>query len=333
MVERWMEGVDRWQRRRRWSAFSFAVVKKFGDDQAGQLAALVAYYSFFSIFPLLLVLTTVLGWVLESRPDLQADLLDSALGQFPVIGDQLRDNVGDLPGSGTALAIGLVGALWAGTGAILAMQNALNGVWNVPHRHRSAMLAARVRSLGMLAVFGMAAIALTVAGSATRRVANVAVLGELASLAVSFGLGLAVFLVAFKLLTDAPVAWSDLLPGAAVAALGWAVLQVVGAAFVRHWVQGATSTSGVFAVVIGLLSWLYLQAQLTVLAAEINVVRRERLWPRSLTGRDLGDGDKRALGRYAAVEQRVEGQEILVDLHAPAVDDWVRTPARSDPTT
>jgi YihY family inner membrane protein len=330
MVDRWMQAVDRWQRRRSWSAFPFAVIKKFGDDQAGNLAALVAYYSFFSIFPLLLVLTTVLGRVLESNPDLQADVLDSALGQFPIIGDQLRDNVGGISGSGLALAIGVVGALWGGMAAILAMQNALNGVWNVPFRHRSNMLAGRLRALAMLAVFGVAVLVLTLAGSVTRSVADVALLGDLLALIVSFALGLGVFVAAFKLLTDAHVEWHDLVPGAVVAALGWAVLQVVGGAFVRHWVQGATATSGVFAVVIGLLSWLYLQAQLTVYAAEINVVRREHLWPRSLTGRNLTEGDQRALARYAAVEERVEGQDVLVDLHAPAVENWVRTPAQAD---
>jgi inner membrane protein YhjD len=331
MVDRWMQALDRWQRHRGWTAFPFAVVKKFGDDHAGNLAALVAYYSFFSIFPLLLVLTTVLGRVLRSNPDLQADLLDSALGQFPIIGDQLRDNVGGIPGSGVALVIGIIGALWGGMGAILAMQNALNGVWNVPLKHRSNMISGRIRALAMLAVFGAAVLVLTLAGSVTRGVADVAVVGDLLAMVVSFGLGLGIFLAAFKLLTDARVEWHDLLPGAVVAALGWAVLQVVGGAFVRHWVQGATSTSGVFAVVIGLLSWLYLQAQLTVYAAEINVVRREHLWPRSLAGHDLTDGDRRALARYAAVEQRVDGQEVLVDLHAPAVDEWVRTTARADP--
>ena len=328
MLDRWMEALDEWQRARRWRAFPFAVVKKFGDDQAGQLAALVAYYAFFSIFPLLLVLTTVLGRLLASHPDLRDDLLDSALGQFPVIGDQLR--TGGLPGSGFALVIGVVGALWGGMGAILAIQNTLNGVWNVPHKQRSNMLSGRLRSLGMLGVFGVAIVGLTVATSVTRTLADVAVLGDIVSLLVSFGLGLLVFLAAFKLLTDARVTWGDLLPGAIVAAAGWAVLQVVGGAFVRHWVQGASSTSGVFAVVIGLLSWLYLQAQLTVFAAEINVVRREHLWPRSLTGRHLGEGDQRALARYAAVEQRVEGQDVLIDLHAPAVDDWVRTSSRAE---
>jgi hypothetical protein len=131
-------------------------------------------------------------------------------------------------------------------------------------------------------------------------VSDVAVVGEVASLSVAFLLGLGLYLCAFRVLTDAPASWADVLPGAVVAAVGWAVLQVVGGAFVQRVIANASDTAGVFAVVIGLLSWLYLVAQISVLSAEVNVVRREQLWPRSMTGRDLGDGDTRALARYAA---------------------------------
>lgn len=330
MLERWMDRFDGWQRERTWASFPLAVVKKFGDDRAGNLAALVAYYSFFSIFPLLLVLTTVLGRVLSDSPDLQSRVLDSALVQLPVIGDQLRENVDGLPGSGLALAIGIVGALWAGMGAVLAMQTALDGVWNVPLRRRPNALVGRLRALAVLALLGTGVVLLTASAPLVRSVASVPVVGSLASVAVAFLLALGLFLATFRLLTDTPVSWADQLPGAAGAAIAWSVLQLLGAAFVRHWVEGAAGASGVFAVVIGLLSWLYLQAQLTVLAAEINVVRRERLWPRSLTGRGLGEGDRRALARYAAVEKRVEGQDVVVDLRPPAVDGFVRTSAAAD---
>jgi len=215
-------------------------------------------------------------------------------------------------------------------GAVIAMQNALNGVWNVPYKHRSNMVAGRLRALAMLAVFGLGVLAVTVAGSVTHVITDQPVVGGILAFLVALLLGFLLFLSAFKLLTDARVAWMDLVPGAIVAAIAGAALQVLGGAFVRHWVQGASATSGVFALVIGLLSWLYLLAQVTVLSAEINVVRREHLWPRGLTGQDLTDGDQRALARYAAVEQRIEGQDVVVDLHAPAVDNWVRTQAQPD---
>ncbi|MDQ3947306.1 MAG: YihY/virulence factor BrkB family protein, partial [Actinomycetota bacterium] len=109
-----MDGV---QRRRSWLGFPLATAKKFGEDQAGNLAALISYYSFFSLFPLLLALVTILGFVLRDDAELQRKIVDSALVQFPVIGDQIRDNIGSLDGNWIALLIGLAGALWAGMGA------------------------------------------------------------------------------------------------------------------------------------------------------------------------------------------------------------------------
>ena len=125
------------------TAVPFAVVKKFGDDQGGKLAALVAYYGFLSVFPLLLVLVSVLGFVLADRPDLQQDLLDTAFAQFPVLGTDLRDNVGEISGNGLALIVGLLGALWAGLGAMSACQDAGNEAWGiqVSQRPRSSRTA------------------------------------------------------------------------------------------------------------------------------------------------------------------------------------------------
>jgi membrane protein len=329
-LDRLMDRLDGWQRDRPWVAFPFGVVKKFGDDQAGNLAALVAYYAFFSIFPLLLLLTTILGRVLGSKPELRDDLLDSALGQLPVIGDQLRGNAGGIPGSGLALVVGALLALWAGLGALMAMQNAMDAVWDVPLRRRPNFVMSRVRALLLLFLLGAGVAVLFAVGGLINALAEVPVVGAVLSIAATAVLGTGLFLLAFRVLTDVAVRWSQLLPGAIVAAMAWAVLQSVGAAFVNRQIDGASSTAGVFAVVIGLLSWLYLQAQFTVFAAEVNVVRAEHLWPRSLTGRHLGDGDQRALARYAGRERRVEGQEVIVDLGPPAVDDHVRTTAPPD---
>src|SRR5213080_2209775 len=137
--------VDRFQQRKKPLAFVVAVVKKFGDDQAGNLAALIAYYGFFSLFPLLLVLVTLVGFVLHGNPDLQSKVLGSTLAQFPVIGDQIRSNVGRLDTSGVGLVIGVVGLVWAGMGAMQAAQNAMNTVWNLPKRLRPNFVNARLR--------------------------------------------------------------------------------------------------------------------------------------------------------------------------------------------
>jgi YihY family inner membrane protein len=306
--------IDRYQRAHPWAGFPYAVVKKFGDDQAGNLAALVAYYGFFSLFPLLLVLVTVLGFLLHSDPHLRDRIVSSALAQFPVIGDQLRGNVGGLSGSGVGLAVGLVGLLWGGLGAMQAMQNAMNGVWNVPMKNRPNFIGTRVRAVLMLGVLGAAIVASTlVAGigvSGANRPLAIRVVGLVLTVAVDLGL----FLLAFRVLTDLDLRWGQLLPGAAVAAVAWAILQIVGGYYVSHQLKGASQTYGMFAVVIGLLSWLYLQAQLTLLAAEVNVVRERRLWPRGLQADDLTDADRRALRHYAEVEERMPEEDVDVDL-------------------
>lgn len=161
-AQRPLRGVfDRYQQRHTPLAVPVAVVKKFGDDDGGDLAALIAFRAFFSLFPLLLLLTTVLGYVLAGNPDLRQEAVDSTLAQFPVIGDQIR--LSSLEGNGIALAVGIVGSLWAGFGVVLATEGALDRVWAVPRRDRSGFLASRLRALTLLLVLGALAIASTVA--------------------------------------------------------------------------------------------------------------------------------------------------------------------------
>jgi uncharacterized BrkB/YihY/UPF0761 family membrane protein len=149
-----LRAVDEFQQRRVWLAFPVAVWKKFGDDQAGNLAALVAYYAFVSIFPLLLVLVTVLSIALKHNPDLQQRLLNSALAQYPVIGQQLKPS-GPLHRSGLALVIGLVGTFLGARGVATAMQNALNAAWEVPYASRPGFPWALLRSIGLVVVIGL----------------------------------------------------------------------------------------------------------------------------------------------------------------------------------
>src|SRR5581483_3965375 len=189
-------------------------------------------------FPLLLVLTTVLGFVLQSHPHLEQRIVDSALGQFPVIGPQLRH--GSLHGSTLALILGLAAALWAGMGVFLASQNAMNHLWGVPFKRRPDPLHARGRALLLLALLGGGALAATI-------------------------------------LAAREVSWRQLRGGAIAAGVLYELLQTLGGYYVGHTLKQADNVYGTFGLVIGLLSWIYLAAHITLLAAEANVVATRRL--------------------------------------------------------
>jgi YihY family inner membrane protein len=310
LAERVVRGVDRAHQRRRWLGFPYAVVKKFGDDQAGNLAALIAYYGFFSLFPLMLVLVTVLGMVLQGNPELQDWIRGSALANFPVIGPEIDHNVRALDGSGVTVAIGVAVALWAGIGVLKVMQTAMNAVWNVPFRHRPNFLKTLLRAAIMLVVLGLVTIAAAVAGGVGS--GNDNALLSLLWVAISLLLNFLLFILAFRILTSEDLSWRDVWVGAAVAAIAWTALQAFGGYIVRHQLQGATQTYGTFATVIGLLAWIYIGAQVTLLAAEINVVKKRRLWPRAIVQPPLTDADTRALVSYARQEERRPEENVHV---------------------
>jgi YihY family inner membrane protein len=304
--------LDAWQQRHRLPGFLYAVVKKYGDDRAGQHASLLAYYAFLSTFPLLLVFVSVLGMVLKNDPELRQRVIESGLGAFPVIGDQLRASTGSLDGSGVALVIGLVVTFFGARGLADTAQSAFNDLWAVPYVRRPGFVPALGRSLAMLLVVGLAAVSTgfvaTVVAGTTGTPPWTRVLLLVAGLALSlllFGLG-------FRLATAREVAWRHLWPGAVVAAVAWQVLLAVGSLVVAHLLANANAVYGAFATVIGLLAWFALQAQITLYAVELDIVLARGLWPRSLRNPPLADADRVALRSYAAAQQRLDGQRVSV---------------------
>jgi YihY family inner membrane protein len=304
---------DRWQQRHHAVGFLLAVRQKYSDDQGGYLAATVTYYGFFALFPLLLVLTTLLGFVLAGHPSLERSVLRSALGQFPVIGNELHAR--SLRGSVLALVLGSVAAVWSGMGAVLAAENAMNQLWGVPFTRRPDFLRARARALLLLLVLGAAVLAATGLAAFGSVGAGFGVGWKLGSIAVSTVLDFGFFWLAFRALTARDVSWGDLRSGAAAAAVGYEVLQLAGGYYVGHTLAHASNVYGTFALVIGLLSFVYLAVHIMLLAAESNVVLVRRLWPRSFSV--LGEqpataADARALTQRTKVEQRRGDEQIDV---------------------
>jgi membrane protein len=316
-----IDRADRWQRRHPWAGFPVAVVFKFFDDQGSYLAALVTYYGFVSLFPLLLLLTSILGFVLQGHADLQQQILRSALGQFPVIGDQLRQPA-SLRGSGAALAFGAGTALYGALGVAQATQNAMNVAWGVPRNRRPNPIKARLRSLCLIATVGVAVLATTalsaIGTSSDSFGADVSRLGAIVVTAVALLVNVAVFSVAFRVCTARRLPMRDVLPGAALAATIWQALQLVGSAYVGHFVKGAESTYGVFALVLGLLGWVHLAALGVVLGVEVNVVRSKHLYPRALLTPFTDDvnltrGDKTVYTDAAAAQQFKGFEDVDVE--------------------
>ena len=311
MTARILVAVDTWQRGHAAAAVPVAVLKKFGDDRASSLAALMAYYAFFSLFPLLLVFVSVLGFVLEGDPSLQADIIDSTLARIPVVGAQLDDEVAPLTGSALGLAVGLAGALWAGLGVMLALGRAFQELWDVPRLDQRGPIRSRAYGVAALVVLAALLIGSTVLGGLAIGGGIGPAAERLAALSLALAINAAVFLAVFGLLTQRPFRIRELLPGVTLAAVGSLILQSVGGWYVDRTITGAGDTYGTFALVIGLLSWFWLGSHLLLLAAEINVVLHRRLWPRSLTG-DLEPADREALQRSAEAARQDRRQEILV---------------------
>jgi uncharacterized BrkB/YihY/UPF0761 family membrane protein len=317
--------LDRFQRKYPAAGYPLAVVYKFFEDFGPYLAALIAYYAFVSLFPLLLLLTTVLGFVLAGDPTLQGQLLHSVLHQFPLVGDQLGEPR-RLGGGAVGLVVGIAGSLYGGLGVAQATQYAMNTVWRVPRNSRPNPFQARGRSIVLLGTAGVGSIGTTALSTlGTPGAGSIGVLATIGVLGASVAINTALFLFVFMFSTSRPLSVRDVWPGAVAAAVGWQLLQSFGIVYVARVVKDASAINGVFALVLGMLAFLHITAALVVLCAEINVVRADRLHPRALLTPftddvDLTRADRRSYTDQAEAQRSKGFQEVDVTFHPRQVD-------------
>ena len=280
MAEPGIGPLDRFQRRHSLVGFPIAVVYKFFDDFGGYLCALLTYYGFLSLFPALLLLSTALGILLDGQPAWQEQILDSALSDFPIVGDELR-TTGTLGGGPIGLLIGGLAALYGGLGVGQALQYANNTAWMVPRNSRPNPFASRARGLVLLVIAALTVVVTTGASTYLQQTIDDGSTGWAITL-MSVLVNTYVISLVLRLMTSKRLNILDVLPGSTIAALGWQVMQVVGAAYVSAVIERASDLNSVFALVLGLFVFLYTMAVVVMLGVEVNVVLKERLWPRAL---------------------------------------------------
>jgi YihY family inner membrane protein len=268
------------------SAVPVAVLKKYGDDRGGSLAALVTFYGFLAVFPLLLLFITVAGIVLGGNKEAEQRVVNSALSEFPVIGDKLASSITALHrATPLAFVVSAIGLLWGSLGVTNHLQQASARIWDVPRRKEGGLAPRVARGVMLLGTIGIA-----VVGSAV--LAGISTIGggkhaDLVAywaytLVGAAAVNLAAYLVALHILAPKGTGWRCLLPGMLIGGVGWTALETLGGLLVSHFLRHSTELYGLFATVLGLVFWLSLGSQLFMYASETNVVLLRRLWPRHL---------------------------------------------------
>jgi uncharacterized BrkB/YihY/UPF0761 family membrane protein len=297
--------LDAFQRRRRVTAVPVAVAKKYGDDRGGSQAALVTFYGFLAVFPLLLLFVTIAGIVLADNPAAEQRVLHSALSEFPVVGDKLAENISALHrASPLAFIVSVIGLLWGSLGVTNHLQEASAIVWDVPRDKEPNLLKRVRRGLLLLGTIAAAVIGSSIlAGIATiGHVNDLPVVSVAYTLVGAGAVNIGAYIVALHILAPGGTSWRSLLPGTLIGGAGWTLLEVAGGVLVGHVLRHATHLYGFFATVLGLVFWLSLGSQLFVFAAETNVVLARRLWPRHL------DDPPPDLVQVPSPQEEVEGE-------------------------
>jgi YihY family inner membrane protein len=335
-VEGTIRRIDATQRRFTPTAFLFGVVKKYGDDNGGVLVSNLAYSAFISLFPLLLILVTILGLIASVDPSFRESAVKNAVAnQIPLLGQTLTNNVSALHRSSTiGLIVGLLVLIYGVTGLAQAGLFTMAQVWNLPGPARPGYVQRLGRSLLFLGLLGAGVIVTTGLAGLSTYLQGRGFWVKLLIDVVTAAFGAGMYLGAFRALTAKGVPTRSLLPGAITGGILWTVLQVLGAWLVHHFLH-SNSVYGVFATVLGLLAWIYLAVEITVYSAEINVVLARRLWPRAMVQPPLTEADRASMALQALQNQRRPEQhiEVTFDDRPPGTDEPASTPHTPDEVT
>ncbi len=293
IIQKLTNRLDTFQRRYRLPGFIYAVIKKYGEDKVGYQAALLTYYGFLAIFPLLLVLTTVAGIVATGHPGVKRTIINGMTNYFPVLGSQLTEHVNTFHRSGIALIVGTLFVLYGTRGVVDVFRYGVNHIWHEPEEPDLGFIKSIVRSFSIMLIGGIGLLgASLIAGFASAAGHGIALRALSAALNLIIIFGLFVFLMNASL--PHHVSAKQVRKGAATAMLGLVILQALGGYVLTRELHSLDALYSYFAISLGLLFWIYLQAQVLYYSVTIAAVDAQKLWPRSLTGNNETAADKRA---------------------------------------
>ena len=310
-IERIVQSIDRWQQKHGIISFPYAVIKKYGDDNGSYQAALLTYYGFLSLFPLLLVTTTLIQLLFHGNADVKHQVATAVGHFFPLLGSQLETNIHGMKSVGLGLAIGLLFTFYGARGAADALRFGLDNIWQVPKKDRAGFPKNVLHSGIIMLYAGAGFIATLAVSSFTATLGHatwVKIVLNVAGFAVTFGVMLGIYSIAIV----RKVSIKFMMVGAAIGAAAIQLLLTFGGLVLAHQLHNLGDLYGTFAVVLGLLFWIYLLAQVVLYAAEIDTVRYFRLWPRSLSGKLRTDADRHAYKLYAKTETYANPEEARV---------------------
>lgn len=302
LFQKLLRWLDLAQQKNRFFAFPFAVQKKYSDDEANYQAALIAFYGFLSLFPILIVLTAVAQKLSMDNFDLQNRILDGVGSYFPALGPSLAESIQAPSKAGLALLIGLFLMVYGARGVADAVQHALNHAWGIPRYKRAGFPKNMLKSFGILfgGGFGLL-LASVISGVATAKDQTFGVRFGLSAL--SLVILYVVFWAVFTYGASTRHNTRTNLDGALFATIGLQILQLAGTYIINHQLKTQTGLNAQIAVILAVLLWLYIQARVLLYAIEINVVRYHRLHPRALRNDHPTHADQLAFELYKEREK------------------------------
>jgi membrane protein len=281
-IQKLLRRFDAFQQRHKFFGFPIAVFKKYSDDNAGNQAALITYFGFVSLFPLLLVLFSVLRFITNHNNGIEERIVNATLHYFPVASTEIYNNIHGFHRSGLSFFLGILITLYGARGIASALQNASNNLWHIPKDRRPDFWHGTLRSFGIIILGGGGMIFTTVALSYANNISSKGPEFKTLVTIIALILNTLVFTVIFRFATVKEIKTKLLINGAIISAVFWLILQSLGSFLILHQLKRSSEFYGVFAIVLGMIFWIYIQAEVTLYSIEVNIVRTKKLWPRKI---------------------------------------------------